>query len=210
MVCRSCDKTWTKMECPFNGYRDMVSFKGKFYVVDMRGRGHVFVIEPSLEISEIQAVTESHETFDERLVISGDELLLVQRITPGAYCHEHKHAWFRLFRLQEEKDSKRWVRVIDLEDRIVFLGDDWNLCYSAKELPGMKGNCLVFFDPKYPSEILVFDLGTRKTSNAFTECRGYMGAFGRNQESLLSCGVVTAPDHEAASMIRQIHQVHLK
>ncbi|CAH2051606.1 unnamed protein product [Thlaspi arvense] len=204
MTYRSGDKTWTKIECPFIGYRDMVSFKGKFYVIDMRGRGRVYVIEPSLEISEIQAVTQSHETFDERLVISGEELLLVQRITPGAYCHEHKHAWFRLFRLEEE-GQRKWVRVIDLEDRVVFLGVDWNLCYSARELPGMKGNCVVFVDPKYPYEHLVFDLRTRKTSMAFNECRGYMGAFGQNQESLLSCGIVTHLIQRRASVPHKLN-----
>ncbi|KAL1204485.1 putative F-box protein [Cardamine amara subsp. amara] len=197
MMYRSCDKKWTKIEDWYTEYRDIVSFKGEFYVVDMRGTGHVFVIKPSLEISEIQQVTQSHETFDERLIVSGEELLLVQRITPGEYCHEHKHAWFRLFRL-ENKGQRKWVRVIDLEDRVVFLGFDWNLCYSAKELPGMKGNCVVFFDPKYSNEILVFDLRTRKTSDAYTECRGYMGAFGENQESLLSCGIVICDTQKPA------------
>ncbi|XP_019096524.1 PREDICTED: F-box protein At2g16300-like [Camelina sativa] len=66
-------------------YRDIVSFKGKFYVVDMSGLGHVFVIESSFKNTEISSVTQSHETFDERLVVSEDELFLVQWFTSGRY-----------------------------------------------------------------------------------------------------------------------------
>ncbi|RID44177.1 hypothetical protein BRARA_I00992 [Brassica rapa] len=185
---RSCDKGWTKLEG--HAYGDMVSFKGKFYVVDMSGQGHVFVIEPSFEITEIQAVTLSHEIYEERLVVSGDELFLVQRFTLGMDCNEYEHSWFRLFRLEED-GQRRWVRINDIKDRVVVLGWDWSLCCSAKELPGMKGNSVVFNEERnnHHERIFVFDLKPMKTSNAFTEWRGYM--FGENQESLLSCGILT-------------------
>ncbi|KAF2574791.1 hypothetical protein F2Q70_00000904 [Brassica cretica] len=182
-------KGWTKLEGRFTAYRDMVSFKGNFYVVDMSGQGHVFVIEPSFEITEIQAVTLTRETYDERLVVSGDELFLVQRFTLGMDCNEYEHSWFRLFRLEED-GQRRWVRINDIKDRVVYLGCYWSLCCSAKELPGMKGNSVVFKEPNNCREsIFVFDLKTMKTSNAFTECRGYM--FGKNREPLLSCGILT-------------------
>lgn len=191
---------------PFQEYQDMVSFKG-FYVVDMIGQGHVFVIEPSIKITDIQAVTLSHETYDERLVVSGDELFLMQRLTLGMYCNdnEYKHSWFRLFRLEED-GQRRWVRINEIKDRVVFLGCDWSLCCSVKELPGMKGNSVVFNEPKYRHErIFVFELQTMKTSNAFTECRGYM--LGENRESLLSCEILTHRIQQTASMT---HQVNLK
>ncbi|KAL1204484.1 putative F-box protein [Cardamine amara subsp. amara] len=195
MIYKSCDKRWTKIEGRFQSYRDMVSFRGKFYVVDTSGRGHVFVIEPSLEISEIQAVTQSLECFHERLVVSGGELLLVQRITPGKFGHEYMHTWCRLFRLEDKEGQRRWVQISDLEDRVLFLGIDWNLCYSAEELLGMKGNCVVFIIKRTTFEgIFVFDFGTRKTSTIFTGCRDFIGAFGENRESFTSCGIVTAPN----------------
>ncbi|KAF3502665.1 hypothetical protein F2Q69_00040410 [Brassica cretica] len=190
MMYRSFDKGWTKLEGWFQAYGDMVSFKGKFYVVHTSGQGHVFVIEPSFEITEIQAVTLSHEIYDDRLVVSGDELFLVQRFTLGMDCNEYEHSWFRLFRLEED-GQRRWVRINDIKDRVVVLGWDWSLCCSAKELPGMKGNSVVFNEERnhHHESIFVFDLKTMKTSNAFTEWRGYM--FGENQESLLSCGILT-------------------
>ncbi|CDY47459.1 BnaA09g08680D [Brassica napus] len=184
----SGEQGWTKLEG--HAYGDMVSFKGKFYVVDMSGQGHVFVIEPSFEITEIQAVTLSHEIYEERLVVSGDELFLVQRFTLGMDCNEYEHSWFRLFRLEED-GQRRWVRINDIKDRVVVLGWDWSLCCSAKDLPGMKGNSVVFNEERnnHHERIFVFDLKPMKTSNAFTEWRGYM--FGENQESLLSCGILT-------------------
>lgn len=181
MMYRSREERWIKIECPFRSYQDMVSFKGKFYVVDKSGRGRVFVIEPSsLEVSEIHSVTQCHECYWETLVVSGDdELLLVQRFTPGEYHYEHMHTWFRIFRLEEEEGQRRWVRVTDLEERVVFLGINWNFCYSAKEVPGVKGNCVMFIQLSniISDGILVFDLGTRKTTQASTVCRG-MGTLG--------------------------------
>ncbi|XP_023641936.1 putative F-box protein At2g16290 [Capsella rubella] len=201
MIFSSLKMRWTKILVSPEKCRDMVSFKGKFYVVDTSGWGHVFVIEPSLEVSEIPSVTRStHKSTKEALVKSGEELLLVQRFTPGQESHpEHMYTWFRVFRLDEEGGSRKWVQVIDLKDRVIFLGARTNLCCLARNLPGAKENCIVFIDLRngsirYNESILVFDLKTKRTSIAFSECRGYMGAFGANLESLVSCGVVTIPN----------------
>ncbi|WZZ85576.1 hypothetical protein YC2023_114155 [Brassica napus] len=143
----------------------MVSFKGRFYVVDKSGRGRVFVIEPSLEVSEIHSVTQAHECYWEALVVSGDdEVLLVQRFSPGEDHDEHVRTWFRIFRLEEE-NQRRW------------------------EVPGVKGNCVMFIQPNtILDRILVFDLGTRNTTQASTVCRGMgMGMLGENKESNSFC-----------------------
>lgn len=168
--------------------KTMVSFKGRFYVVDKSGRGRVFVIEPSLEVSEIHSVTQAHECYWEALVVSGDdELLLVQRFSPGEDHDEHMRTWFRIFRLEEE-NQRRWVRVSDLEERVVFLGINWNFCYLAKEVPGVKANCVMFIPNTILDRILVFDLGTRNTTQASTVCRGMgMGMLGENKESNSFC-----------------------
>ncbi|KAF2574793.1 hypothetical protein F2Q70_00000908 [Brassica cretica] len=153
------------------------------------GVGRVFVIEPSLEVSEIHSVTQAHECYWEALVVSGDdELLLVQRFSPGEDHDEHVRTWFRIFRLEEE-NQRRWVRVSDLVERVVFLGINWNFCYLAKEVPGVKGNCVMFIQPNtILDRILVFDLGTRNTTQASTVCRGMgMGMLGENKESNSFC-----------------------
>lgn len=84
-------------------------------------------MDKSFQITDIQAVTLSPETYDDRLVVSGDELFLVQRFTLGTYCNEYEHSWFRLFRLEED-GQRRWVRINDIKDRVVVLGCDWSLC----------------------------------------------------------------------------------
>lgn len=106
---------------------------------------------------------------------------------------------FRVFRLNEEGGRRKWVQVNDLNDRVIFLGFHTNLCCSVHKLPGAKENCIVFIDSDddyiYDNDaILMFDLRTRRTSTAFNECKGYMGVFGANLESLVSCGLVSC-DH---------------
>ncbi|XP_023642092.1 putative F-box protein At2g16290 isoform X2 [Capsella rubella] len=214
MIFSSLEMRWTDISVSPEKCRDMVSFKGKFYVVDTSGWGHVFVIEPSLEVSEIPSVLRStHKSTKEALVKSGEELLLVQRFTPGQsheedmYAYfpkgeshpEHMYTWFRVFRLDEEFGSRKWVQVDDLNDRVIFLGARTSLCYSVQNLPGVEENCIVFIDLRngcirYNDSILVFDLRTKRTSTAFSECKGYMGAFGANLQSLVSCGLVTIPN----------------
>ncbi|XP_010490153.1 PREDICTED: putative F-box protein At2g16290 [Camelina sativa] len=215
MIYSSLDMRWTEISVSPEKCRDIISFKGKFYVVDKSGWGHVFVIEPSLEVSEIPSVTRSIcKCSEENLVKSGEELLLVQRFIPGD-CYEkdmynwfpfdeshleHMYTWFRVFRLDDEDGGRRkWVQVNDLNDRVIFLGKRINLCCSVQNIPGAKENCIVFIDSVYgiiseSESILLFDLRTKRTTTAFSECRGYMGAFGANLESLLSCGVLTLPN----------------
>ncbi|XP_010468642.1 PREDICTED: putative F-box protein At2g16290 [Camelina sativa] len=185
----------------------------KNYVVDTRGYGNVFVIEPSLQVSKNPSVTRStHKSTKEALVKSGEYLLLVQWFTPGQSHEEDMYAlfpleeshpenmytWFRVFRL-DEGGRKKWVQVDDLNDQVIFLGARTNLCCSVQQLPGAKDNCIVFIDERNgiineKESILLFDLRTKRTSTAFSECRGLMGAFGENLESLVSCGVMTMPD----------------
>ena len=104
-----------------------------------------------------------------------------------------------MFRLDEERGKRKWVQVNDLNDRVIFLGAQTNLCCSVHKLPGAKENCIVFIESNDcfiidNDSVLLFDLKTRRTSTAFNECKGYMGVFGANLESLLSCGLVTIPD----------------
>ena len=120
----------------------------------------------------------------------------MQRFTPGAYGHEYMHTWFKLFRLEEEGQNKRWVPIGDLEDRVVFLGyeHDWNLCYSANELPGMIRNCVMFIEPSGVFDrIRVFDLRTQRTRKA-SECSGCIDMYSQNVESSFLCGILATPN----------------
>ncbi|KAL3580843.1 hypothetical protein D5086_018678 [Populus alba] len=51
---------------------------------------------------------------------------------------------FKVFKLNEE--GKSWIEVKNLEDRVLFLGDDSTFSASASELSGCKGNCIFFED----------------------------------------------------------------
>ncbi|KAL3597535.1 hypothetical protein D5086_009172 [Populus alba] len=59
-------------------------------------------------------------------------------------CMSERTVWFKVFKLNEE--GKCWTEVKDLEDRVLFLGDDLTFSASASELSGCKGNCIFFND----------------------------------------------------------------
>ena len=199
---RSRNMSWTQVvEHPEKyAYQDLVAFKGKFYALDSSGRGRVFVVELSLRVTEIPSVKGSQYCSKESLVQLGEELLLVQRFIPaGRRYDEYIYTWFKVFRLDEEGGKRKWVQVNYLNDRVIFLGARTKLCCSVHKLPGANENCIVFLASNDGSifdndSVLLFDLKTRRTNTAFNECKGYMGVFGANLKSLVSCGLVTIPN----------------
>nr|ABE65815.1 F-box family protein [Arabidopsis thaliana] len=108
---RSRNMSWTQVvEHPEKyAYQDLVAFKGKFYAVDSSGRGRVFVVELSFEVTEIPSVGGSQQSSKESLVQSGEELLLVQRFTPvgrryDEYIYIHGSECLDLMK-KEERES---------------------------------------------------------------------------------------------------------
>ena len=114
---RSRNMSWTQVvEHPEKyAYQDLVAFKGKFYALDSSGRGRVFVVELSLEVMEIPSVRGSQQSSKENLVLSGEELLLVQRFTPEVrHYDEYLYTWFRVFRLDEEEGRESGFKLMTL------------------------------------------------------------------------------------------------
>ncbi|CAA0362929.1 unnamed protein product [Arabidopsis thaliana] len=108
---RSRNMSWTRVvEYPETySYQDLVAFKGKFYALDSSRRGRVFVVEVSLEVTEIPSVGGSQQSSKESLVQSGEELLLVQRFTPvgrryDEYIYIHGSECLDLMK-KEERES---------------------------------------------------------------------------------------------------------
>ncbi|KAG7640956.1 F-box-like domain superfamily [Arabidopsis suecica] len=198
---RSRNMSWTQVvEHPETyAYQDLVAFKGKFYALDSSGSGRVFIVDLSLRVTEIPSVKGSQYYSKESLVQLGEELLLVQRFIPaGRRYDEYIYTWFKVFRL-DEGGKRKWVQVNYLNDRVIFLGARTKLCCSVHKLPGANENCIVFLASNDGSifdndSVLLFDLKTRRTNTAFNECKGYMGVFGANLKSLVSCGLVTIPN----------------
>ena len=76
---------------------------------------------------------------DKLLVESECELLLVDVYGFG---RDDDHVRIDVFRLDEKE--KKWVRLTDLGDRVLFLGGGRSFCVSASDLCVANGNCVIY------------------------------------------------------------------
>ncbi|AES69477.1 F-box SKIP23-like protein [Medicago truncatula] len=113
---------------------DICVFKGRFYAVDKFCR--TVMIGPD---STVQMVAEHvvHGGDRKLLVESDGELLLVD-------IYESLDFGINVFRFHEKE--KKWVKLMNLGDRVLFFGEGCSFSASASDLCVSKGNCIVFID----------------------------------------------------------------
>ncbi|KAJ7001556.1 hypothetical protein NC653_011843 [Populus alba x Populus x berolinensis] len=155
-IFKSGDKRWTiinEMPSPFD---DVIVYKGRFYAVDNTGRTVVVAMDANLGLvgnpvfgGDKKYLVESKGDLllvDMYLSIDSDEGLSIgyDVVQDLVQCMSERTVWFKVFKLNEE--GKCWTEVKDLEDRVLFLGDDLTFSASASELSGCKGNCIFFND----------------------------------------------------------------
>lgn len=115
--------------------RDMCIFKGRPCVAD--NNGHTVMIGPDSSVHLLaNAVFGGYIKF---LVKSEHELLLVDcnGIDTG-----DDDVSIDVFRLDEKE--KKWVKLTNLGDRVLFLGEDCSFSASASELCVANGNCVIY------------------------------------------------------------------
>ncbi|KAG7567516.1 F-box-like domain superfamily [Arabidopsis thaliana x Arabidopsis arenosa] len=120
---------------------NLVTFRGRFYATFTSMK--TVVIDPySLEVTLLLPSPENPVHY---LVPSGnDELFLVESTFPKV---DISQLTYRVSRLDEKAGT--WVRVNNLGDRVLFVGNFGNCSCSAKELPhgcGLSGNSILFTD----------------------------------------------------------------
>ncbi|XVE93930.1 hypothetical protein REPUB_Repub01dG0236500 [Reevesia pubescens] len=159
---KSSDKKWTIIQDMPSPYDDVILYKGNFYAVDNTGR--TVLVGLDFEISVIgMPVFGGDKKF---LVESKGELLLVDMYL-SIEAEEGSCSWaglgfveeyfenlafymnertvrFKVFKLDE--GSKEWVEVKNLDDRVLFLGDDCTFSAQAEDLSVCRGNCIIFAD----------------------------------------------------------------
>ncbi|XVF76376.1 hypothetical protein PTKIN_Ptkin13bG0261600 [Pterospermum kingtungense] len=150
----------------FEYFRDIISFKGKFYAID--DGGETTVVDQSLKLSFIGSPT-GKKYCRKFLVQAGDNLLDVEMLAVSAdVVGGEMVVDFRIFRLNEEE--KKWDAMESLGDQILFLGVRQSVSASASEFYGVKGN-LIFYSgllcTSYhygdSEDVFVFDLDTYAT-----------------------------------------------
>ncbi|KAK8567929.1 hypothetical protein V6N13_105875 [Hibiscus sabdariffa] len=180
---RSGEKDWTLLEAA-DDVRDIISFNGKFYAIEQKGR--TMVIDQSLNVSFLEHVGSSGSIMF--LVKCVDNLLAVEilfdtdagnTLSYGRLVRE-KAVGFKVFKMNEEE--QRWDEMESLSDRILFLGFHQAISSPAFEFGWGRGN-LIFFSECVPGyaisedrRMFVFDLETG-TASPLENCPAYCNLF---------------------------------
>lgn len=156
-VFRPGNGKWTIIQDMQSPYDDVILYKGKFYAVDNSGRTMLVGLDLSITLiaepvfgGDKKFLVESMGELmliDMYLSVEGDggSLALLEEYFENLSCYmSERTVRFKVFRL--DAAEKKWVRVRNLGDQVLFLGDDCSFSASAKNMCVSKGNCIVFAD----------------------------------------------------------------
>ncbi|KAL5725495.1 hypothetical protein ACHQM5_008633 [Ranunculus cassubicifolius] len=170
---RPGDEAWISVESPQTNYVDAIFYQGQFYAVDVEGPVSVIDIncpQPSATVfayppQGIDEYTAAISKF--YLVEISGYLCYVQRfwfISPRGYT-PRRTTRFKVSKLDFK--TRRWIRVKDLGNHSVFLGDNTAFAILASDFRGFSPNCVYFSDDHYfeyherNCDMGVYDLGDK-------------------------------------------------
>ncbi|KAE8655608.1 F-box family protein, putative isoform 2 [Hibiscus syriacus] len=157
-------KKWTIIQDMSSPYDEVILYEGNFYAVDNNGR----TVLVGLDFETSEAAMPVFGGDKKFLVDSKDELLLVDKYlsieAPEGSCSwagldfveeyfenvafymNERTVRFNVFMLDEVR--KQWVDddVKNLNDRVLFLGDDCSFFASVEDLNVCRGNIIIFAD----------------------------------------------------------------
>jgi hypothetical protein len=129
-IFRPGDDVWMKIPNVVSDYGDIYNFKGRICVVDETGQ--TVIAGPDLSVDFAAAKVSDPGMV--RLCLVESELLLV------VSCYGVR---INVYRLDEKK--KKWVKLSNLGDRVLFLGNQclFSASASASDLVFDNGNCVI-------------------------------------------------------------------
>ncbi|KAL5723517.1 hypothetical protein ACHQM5_006909 [Ranunculus cassubicifolius] len=143
-------------------FSDILFYKGMLYGLTKTNCLVSFEFQDSSKplshnISNVLAMTSPTDDkfkFDTSyLVESCGDLLMVYRfanrdksLKPSRYVTGK----FLVYKLDKSDDPLQWVEVESLGDQMLFLGRNSSMSISAKDIPGLKGNCIYFTEDFWP------------------------------------------------------------
>ncbi|XP_058752482.1 F-box protein SKIP23-like [Vicia villosa] len=159
------DNRWTKLSSVATFYQDICIFKGRPCVTDRTGR--TLMIRSDLSV---HLVVESVFGADDCGVVyimveNESELLLVHKYKDypdGNYNHydDDELLRFDVFRLDQRE--KKWLKLENLGDMVLFLGQGYSFAISASDLGFENGNSVIYCN-HICSEMRVFPLDQQRT-----------------------------------------------
>jgi hypothetical protein len=132
-------------------FGDICIFKGRPYVID--DIGQTVMVGPDLSV---HLVAETFSGYNSRFCLVESDLLIVDRNYGG------DHVMIRVFRLDEKE--KKWVRLTNLGDRVLFLGNGCSFSVSALDLGFANGNCVISMDDDMECGMSVYHLDRDQVS----------------------------------------------
>lgn len=77
----------------------------------------------------------------------------------GTAFHRDRTIWYNAYKL--DWSEGKWIKVKDLEDRMLFLGGNTSFSVSAFDFPNPNGksNCIYFTDSAYYGDMGAHDFG---------------------------------------------------
>ncbi|GAU12653.1 hypothetical protein TSUD_121450 [Trifolium subterraneum] len=131
---RPGDHAWMQIPDLSNCFfGDICNFKGQTCVTDDIGK--TVMVGPDLSF-DLVAAKLRHGRF--KLCLVESELLLVDTVVSDY------RAWIDVYRLDEKK--KKWVKLSNLGDRVLFVGKQCSFSASASDLGFANGNCVINID----------------------------------------------------------------
>jgi len=149
MVFRCGDDSWTKIPNVAKSHQDICIFKGRPCVVDKTGRTVMIGWDLSVHL-----LAEPLNGGDVKYLVESEcELLLVDRYISNG----DDGVRIDLFRLDEKE--KKWVKLVNLGDRFLFLGEGCSFSASASDLGFDNGNFVIYCKQNvWKCEMSVFHL----------------------------------------------------
>ncbi|KAK4786451.1 hypothetical protein SAY86_003140 [Trapa natans] len=179
------DKMWSIISDMPYPYDDVIRFKNKFYAVDGHGR----IVSVELDLNLIKIAEPIHGGDKKFLVESLGELLLADMYLSVYAYYEgpedvepdetnsimmERTVKFKVYRL--DSDKQEWAEVMDLGDRVLFLGEDCTFSASSSDLGICKGNCIFFTGDFYYSNGNQDDTFNGRDIGVFDMASGRIGS----------------------------------
>ncbi|AES58690.2 hypothetical protein MtrunA17_Chr1g0146401 [Medicago truncatula] len=143
VVFKCGDENWKAIPNMSAYFGDICVFKGRPYAVDNTGR--TVTVELGPEDSTVQLVAQSLVGGgDIKFLVESDSDLLLADVYQRRFDAPDEHIRINVFKLNEKE--KKWVKLANIGDRVLFLGWLCSFSVSASDLCVRKRNCVIIMD----------------------------------------------------------------
>lgn len=148
---RSGDKSWTSWKSRLT-FQDVIPCGDFFYTSSPNGKIYAWDIHCFSDIQphslkpRCTAVGKANDLMSSYLIISQDGEFLVLYREQGGKRDENITFDCKLVTVPKGNDKRKWSRVKDMKDTVIFVGNNHSMSMSALEFPELRRNSIYFTD----------------------------------------------------------------